>query len=60
VVICQKGLKLSQGVAAWLRHEGHSGRLPRRRGLGMGAGRVCPWCRKPNCRPAMLKGGRSG
>ncbi|ESX60348.1 chromate resistance protein ChrB domain-containing protein [Mesorhizobium sp. RSR380A] len=22
VVICQKGLKLSQGVAAWLRHEG--------------------------------------
>lgn len=24
VVICQKGLKLSQGVAAWLRHEGVS------------------------------------
>ncbi len=24
VVICQKGLKLSQGVAAWLRHEGIS------------------------------------
>jgi rhodanese-related sulfurtransferase len=22
IVICQKGLKLSQGVAAWLRHEG--------------------------------------
>ncbi|TIU26652.1 MAG: sulfurtransferase, partial [Mesorhizobium sp.] len=22
VVICQKGQKLSQGVAAWLRHEG--------------------------------------
>src|SRR3712207_390503 len=22
VVVCQKGLKLSQGVAAWLRHEG--------------------------------------
>ena len=24
VVVCQKGLKLSQGVAAWLRHEGAS------------------------------------
>jgi rhodanese-related sulfurtransferase len=24
VVVCQKGLKLSQGVAAWLRHEGVS------------------------------------
>ncbi|MBS0540331.1 MAG: chromate resistance protein [Proteobacteria bacterium] len=41
VVVCQKGLKLSQGVAAWLRHEGgvadtledgfagwHQGKLP--------------------------------
>ena len=58
IVICQKGMKLSQGVAAWLRHEGVPAEVAgRRRAAGQPPG--CPWCRS-RCRRATRRGGRSG
>ena len=39
IVICQKGLKLSQGVAAWLRHAGMPADSLEGGALGLGASR---------------------
>ena len=44
IVVCQKGQKLSQGVAAWLRHAGVAGRSARRRLRGLGGRPGCRWC----------------
>ncbi len=59
VVSCQKGLKLSQGVAAWLRHEGIAAEpwkagswLGMRRSSRSFAPRLCP-----NAMPAGVPSG---
>ena len=40
IVVCQKGLKLSHGVAAWLRSDGIPAEMPRRRLPGVAGRRV--------------------
>ena len=42
--ICQKGPKLSQGVAAWLRHAGVPADVARRRLRWAGRRPACRWC----------------
>ena len=60
VVICQKGLKLSQGVAAWLRHAGVPADVARRRRAGLGGGRPADGARGRSCRRATRRAAPSG
>jgi rhodanese-related sulfurtransferase len=56
VVICQRGQKLSEGVAAWLRHEGDRGREPHRGLRGLARGRRAAGPRPARCRQRDAKG----
>ena len=54
IVVCQKGLKLSQGVAAWLRHIGIAAERSRRRLRGLGRqAKACRSIAMHACRRAM-------
>jgi len=58
-VVCQKGQKLSQGVAAWLRHEG-IGADPWKAASKLGAGPRGCWFGRTGYRLGTPKGAPSG
>ena len=60
IVICDKGQKLSEGVAAWLRQAGH--RRPKflSAATPLGRKRDCRSCPKANCPHAIRRAERSG
>ena len=60
VVVCQKGAKLSEGVAAWLRHAGVPADVARRRLRGLDARPACRWSPPPRCRRATRRPHRLG
>ena len=60
IVICEKGQKLSEGVAAWLRHAGASSAEVLVGGHVAWRKRACRSCPKANCLLAIRKGARSG
>ena len=60
IVICQRGLKLSHGVAAWLRHEGIAAESPRGRVLGVARCQAAGRSRRKSCRRATPRAAPSG
>ena len=60
IVVCQKGLKLSHGVAAWLRNEGYSGGEPGGRVSLPGPAPACLSFQPTSSRRAMPRAAPSG
>ena len=54
--VCQRGQKLSEGAAAWLRHEGLPAEIAGRRVRGLAARPACRCCPWPSCRRATRDG----
>jgi hypothetical protein len=60
VVVSQKGQKLGEGVAAWLRHAARARRKFSLADIPPGPRQVSPWLPKPSFRRATHKGARFG
>ena len=60
VIVCQRGQKLSEGVAAWLRHEGVPAEALAGGFEAWRAGRPAARARSPSCRRATAAAARSG
>ena len=56
VVVCQRGQKLSEGAAAWLRHEGVPAEIAGGRVRGLAAGRPAAGARRQAARRATSRG----